>query len=276
MTRRYYSSRAKNKSLSLEDLYVKLQNLYLYFRDREYFKWLANITNKTTPALIKYEAGIALDFRLFPITDWLEVDITEDHIFDAIEFLFDYVSAPCDYGLITDETGFSYSDFQNHDKIAGQLAFREKANMFLSDYKNGYELKEEGIILALGQEGLQYILDAKILPYDEVNVDSKVRQAITKWRNRDLNLSEKKEAIREMADVFEWLKKTNKLKGILERKDESDLFEIANKFDIRHHDPKQNKNYDRNIWYAWIFHFYLATYHAVIRMLLKKQEGKKH
>jgi hypothetical protein len=33
--------------------------------------------------------------------------------------------------------------------------------------------------------------------YDEVHVDSKVRAAIQKWRNRDLSLGAKKEAIRE-------------------------------------------------------------------------------
>ena len=28
-------------------------------------------------------------------------------------------------------------------------------------------------------------------------------------------------------------------------------------------------NYDNKVWYSWMFHFYLATYHAVIRLLKK-------
>ena len=161
-------------------------------------------------------------------------------------------------------------------KLAGRSS-RPTANTFLADYKTGFELTKEGIVLALGVDGLQHILDADIVPFDEANVDSKVKSAIAKWRNRYLSTAEKKEAIRELADGFEWLKKTQNLQRVLAKKDESSIFEIANNFAIRHHDPKQQTNYDRAIWYAWIFHFYLATYHAVIRLLLKEQEarGKK-
>jgi hypothetical protein len=127
------------------------------------------------------------------------------------------------------------------------------------------------MVLALGADGLRQILDAEIVPYDENNVDSKVRDAIKKWRNRELSFSEKKTAIRELADVFEWLKKTKGLATVLDNKDESALFDIANSFAIRHHNPQQRSNYDANIWYAWMFHFYLATYHAAIR-LLKRSE----
>jgi len=154
----------------------------------------------------------------------------------------------------------------------GQKEFRGKVNAFLLEYKTGFELTTEGIILARGTDGLQRIIDAEIVPYDEMNVDSKVRNAITKWRNRHLSLAEKKEAIRELADVFEWLKKTKNLGGVLDSKDESALFDLANNFGIRHHNPNQKTNYDRAIWYSWIFHFYLATYHAAIRLLMKKKK----
>lgn len=116
------------------------------------------------------------------------------------------------------------------------------------------------------------ILDAEIIPYDEVNVDIKVKDAILKWRNRHLDISERKQAIRELADVFEWLKKTGILSKVMNSKDKSAIFEIANKFSIRHRDPTQKREYDENIWYAWIFHFYLATYHAVVRLLKKDQK----
>jgi hypothetical protein len=134
-------------------------------------------------------------------------------------------------------------------------------------------ISKEGTILALGTDGLQHILDAEIIPFDEKNVDSKVRNAIAKWRNRHLSLSDKKEAIRELAEVFEWLKKIQKLDSALDRKDELAIFEIANQFGICHHDPKQKTNYDPAIWYSWIFHFYLATYHAAIR-LLKREDPR--
>ena len=160
-----------------------------------------------------------------------------------------------------------------YEEDAGKEEFRDRANIFLADYKTGFELTKDGTILALGTDGLQHILDAEIIPFDEKNVDSKVRNAIAKWRNRHLSLSDKKEAIRELADIFEWLKKTKKLETVMDRKDESAIFEIANHFGIRHHDPKQKTNYDPIIWYSWIFHFYLATYHAAIR-LLTREDGR--
>jgi hypothetical protein len=265
MPRRYYSSRNKPVSLTLSDLYQKLQNLYLLFRDRDYFKGKAGIRETGLPAAIVREAALALTFQPFPITGWPEADITEDHVFDAIEFLYDRVSKPGNWDPY-------YFDYDGYDEEAGRKEFRETANAFLSDYRAGYELTEDGTILALGTHGLRDILDADILPYDEANVDSKVRSAILKWRNRHLAVSEKKEAIRELADVFEWLKKTKRLDGVLDRKDEAAIFDIANNFAIRHHDPQQKTNYDRSIWYSWIFHFYLATYHAVVRLLAKQEK----
>lgn len=147
--------------------------------------------------------------------------------------------------------------------------------MFLADYKTGFELTKDGAVLALGTHGLQHILDAEILSYDERNVDNKVRNAIAKWRNRDLSLSDKKEAVRELADVFEWLKKTKNLGAVLDTKDESAIFDLANNFGIRHHNPLLKTDYDPAIWYSWIFHFYLATYHAAIRLLIRKEKTAK-
>ncbi len=271
--RRYYSSRTKPKNLSLDELYQKLQNLYLFFRDKDYFKHKAGITSTTLPEAITHEAAIYLSFQPFPITKWSPNTITEDHIFDTIEFLYDRVSKPGELEDMTTETGWNYTDYGSYDDEMGMEEFRDKANIVIADYKNGFELTKAGTILAKGTDGLQYILDADIIPYDEINVDSKVRDAIKKWRNRHLSMSERKEAIRELADVFEWLQKTKNLGNVLSHKDESDLFEIANEFGIRHHNPRQKLDYDPTIWYSWIFHFYLATYHAVIR-LLKKYENE--
>lgn len=271
MTRKYYSSRNSHNKLSLQELYKKLQNLYLFFRDKDYFKEKAGITLQNIPDSITHEASLDLSFQLFPITKWDADNITEEHIFDAIEFLYDRVSKPGVWTIITSETGWNDYDYDSYNTDEGQYEFRDRANSFLSDYKSGFELTKEGNILANGTDGLQYILDAEIIPYDEENVDSKVRNAIIKWRNRQLSFSEKKEAIRELADVFEWLKKTKNLDSVLDNKDDSALFDLANNFSIRHHNPSQKTNYDQTIWYSWMFHFYLATYHATIRLLKKKE-----
>lgn len=248
----------------------------MLFRKQDYFKEKAGITEFDTPKLIKHKAALSLTFQPFPITKWAESDVTEDHIFDVIEFLYDHVSKPGVMQQMTTDMGWNYNDYDGYDKKAGQEEFKDTVNAFLHEYKTGFELTQEGIVLALGTEGLQHILGAEIPEYDEVNVDSKVRNAITKWRNRNLSLAEKKNAIRDLADVFEWLKKSKRLEDVLDKKDDSAIFDIANNFEIRHHDPKQKTNYDRAIWYSWIFHFYLATYHAVIRLLIQRDKEKKY
>jgi len=269
-TRRYYVSRTNPGRLTLEGLYRKLIHLYLFFRDRDYFKEVG-ITTTQLPETIKHKAALSLSFQMFPVTKWAKQDITEDHVFESLEFLHDHASRPGILVDMTTETGWNYSDYDGYDRRAGRAEFRKEANAFLLDYKSGFELTKDGIILALGADGLQHILSAEIIAYDQVNVDDKVRSAIVKWRNRRLSLEEKKAAIRELADVFEWLKKTKKLAEVLDRKDDSAIFDLANNFALRHHNPNQNTKYDRAIWYSWMFHFYLATYHAVIRLLIKHE-----
>ncbi len=274
MARRYYSSRNNPGTLTLDDLYRKLKSLYLWFRERAYFDEVG-ITNAEVPDVIAHEAELSLGFAAFPIAGWPDYAVTEERVFDALEFLYDHVSRPGEWTTLTNETGWNYQGYDGYDKAAGQSDFREQANIFLADYQTGYELTEDGLILAQGGEGLEQILNAHIPIYDEANVDSKVRGAIVKWRNRALSLDEKRSAIRDLADVFEWLKKARNLSAVLDKKDESAIFELANNFAIRHHDPKQKSNYDRKIWYSWIFHFYLATYHAAIRLLIKKEQADK-
>jgi hypothetical protein len=276
MTRQYYSSRNNPTSITLSDLYWKLQNLFELFKEKDYLKSKAGITSSNIPAEIMYEASIALNFQPFPITKWELGTYTEDQIFDTIEFLYDYVSKPGKWANMTDDSGWNYSDYENYDEAAGREEFRRKANQILSEYKTGFELTKDGLILSKATGSLKYILDADIIPYDEINVDSKVQHAIKKWRNRHLSPVEQKEAIREMADVFEWLKKTKDLSNVFDSKDESAIFDIANNFAIRHHNPKQKTQYDSTIWFSWIFHFYLATYHAAIRLLQKKEASEVH
>jgi hypothetical protein len=275
MVRAYYSRRNNPGSLTLDKLYWKFKNLCRRFRDGDFFKEIAGITEDELPNAVLYEAAMAFDFQPFPINQWTTDEVTEDHVFDMIEFLFDRTSKPLEWGVKYTFEGDEYYDYHRYDLDAGRDEFRSHANLILSDYKSGYELGKDGVVLALGADGLQQILSADIVPYDELHVDSKVRGAIQKWRNRDLSLTAKKEAIRELADVFEWLKKTRNLSAVLEHKDESAIFDLANNFSIRHHNPSQKANYDPVIWYSWMFHFYLATYHASIHLLKRKEQKKR-
>lgn len=274
--KRYYSARNRPKTLTLHALRWKVEHLYLFLCEKDYFKGKAGVTKGYVPDEFKHKVAMALGFQPFPLEKWENPHETEDQIFDLIEFLHDHVARPGELVGMTTETGWNYEDYDGYDDVVGQAEFRDHVNAFLRDYKTGFQIGEDGKILSMGPGGLQAILEAEIEPYDEENVDRRVRSAILKWRNRHLDMRERREAIREMADVFEWLRETEQLERVLARKDEAALFEIANKFAIRHHDPKQRKDYDEEIWYPWMFHFYLATYHAVIRSLkrLDKTNGR--
>lgn len=241
----------------------------MLFRDKDYFKSEAGITESGVPESTQYKAMLVLDFQPFPIEEWPETNITEDNIFDAIEYLYDHISKPGELVDMTTDTGWNYTDYEGYDKDAGQEEYRSYTNVFLFRYRNGYELAKDGKILSLGTDGLQNILQADVPVLGDQNIDRKVQGAIIKWRNRHLSIQERREAVRELADVFEWLRKSNLLKRVLYRKDESALFDIANNFAIRHHNPKQRQDYDESIWFSWMFHFYLSTYHAVARMIVK-------
>ncbi len=65
------------------------------------------------------------------------------------------------------------------------------------------------------------------------------------------------------------------LKQILSSNDESDLFNLANNFGIRHHNQRQKTDYDP-AWLSWIFHHYLATIHLATRLVEQRGYAVTH
>ena len=99
---------------------------------------------------------------------------------------------------------------------------------------------------------------------------ARVEAAIHKFRRHRSSIEDRRDAVRDLADVLEYLRP--KLKEVLVSKDEQDLFNIANNFGIRHHREGQKTDYDKAIWLSWVFYFYLATIHAAVR-LIEKSSG---
>lgn len=44
------------------------------------------------------------------------------------------------------------------------------------------------------------------------------------------------------------------------------IFGIVNSYKIRHNNDKQFDEYNKKVWYEWMFHYYLSTVHAVLRL----------
>lgn len=202
--------------------------------------------------------------NLFPVYEKLP-DYSEDDLFDMIEFLHDHTSK----GLKGhyhqwNNCGYHYEEFNDQE---GQKYFRESINPILKDYLTGFEISDNGEILRLSENGLSNLFEADIPTNDTENIKNRMDSAIIKFRRHKSTLEDRKESIRELADVLEYLRPT--IKKNLDKKDENDLFNIANNFGIRHHNKDQKTDYDKAIWYSWIFYFYLATIHSVLRMTKK-------
>ncbi len=143
-------------------------------------------------------------------------------------------------------------------------------NEQLRDYGQGYELSDQGEIRPLPPPGMAQLFEAQV-PTDDEN-KKRVEAAIHKFRGRDSSIDDRRHAVRDLADVLEFLRP--KVKSILTKKDERDLFELANRFGIRHNNERQLIQYDPAIWLSWMFYYYLASIHALTRLLEKREQDE--
>lgn len=204
--------------------------------------------------------------NLFPIETKLE-NYTEEDFFDILEFLYDHCAKGLEGYYHDDDSwmrGCKRYHYQSYDDLQGQKHFRETMNNILVDYKDGFEISENGEILILSDNGLSNLFEADIPTNNPEYISNKMNAAILKFRKGKSTLDDRKEAIRELADVLEYVRPD--IKKYLDKKDDNDIFNIANNFGIRHHNVDQKTNYNKTIWYSWIFYYYLATLHAVLRI----------
>ncbi|MCF7838331.1 MAG: hypothetical protein K9N49_06845 [Candidatus Marinimicrobia bacterium] len=206
---------------------------------------------------------------LWPIATKLP-DYVEGDLFDVMEFLFDCVSKPVEkYYHSFSNCGWHYTMF---DQSLGQAEFQAEINKLLRDYQDGFEMSQEGEILSAVAPGFENLLDAELPTDDLRNVKCKVNHAVLKFRRYSATVNDRHDAIRELADVLEFLR--GQVKNVLNSSDESDLFNIINRFGIRHHNQQQKTDYDQAIWIRWMFYYFLATIHAVLRLIAKNEAGQ--
>jgi hypothetical protein len=278
MLRRYYSVRTGKNPLGTSiDLFALSSLFYTAYRQLEeagYFQEHFGYTcvdAGDVPGKLGGDITASILFHLRKEFVWPFPEkfagLTEDDLFDLIEFLHDHVSKPTDgYHHTYAQCGWHYHTF---DAKGGRAEYRERVNLLLESYKSGYELSEPGEILELAQQGTAPLLAAN-LPSIDGNVTERVTSAIAKYRRYRSTIAERRDAIRDLADVLEYIRP--KLKEVLTKPDEADLFNIVNNFGIRHHNQQQKSDYDASIWLSWMFYFYLATIHAAMRMLDKKAQ----
>jgi hypothetical protein len=106
--------------------------------------------------------------------------------------------------------------------------------------------------------GLEDLLEPKLLGASKA-LQMRVRGAIAKYRRRHSDRTDRRDAVRDLGDVLEPLRKeaTKHLS-----KDETDLFNILNNFGLRHNNEAQKDDYDA-VWLSGLFYHYLIMIHVL-------------
>jgi hypothetical protein len=261
------NSNPAKDGLTLNDLKKLFKRVYDYMGQNDYFDEsfyaYEECYDDRKPKIPDVEFEILLKIRkknLWPISEFIE-NYSEDDLFDIIEFLHIHVSKPIN-GVWNDYQQINCWD--KFDKAEGQKEFREKINEILGAYIGKFELSKNGEILKTPEIGFEKIFKAKI-PSNDEKVRQRINSAIRQYRRQGATVDDRRHAVKDLTDIFELLRP--KVKSILTKKDESDLFNIANNFGIRHHNEIQKTDYDANLWLSWMFYFYLATIHLCLRKI---------
>jgi hypothetical protein len=209
--------------------------------------------------------------HLWPINEDRLGSYEEDDLFDIIELLHDCVSKGVKgFHHTWGECGWHYETFG--EPVAAQQEYRDAINAILSDYERPHEVTKDGEVVEQGPRGLRGLLQAPKPPGDPNDVQARVEAAIDKFRHRGASTHDRRDALKNLADILEFLRP--QAKNVLMKKDEADLFELVNSFGIRHHNQQQKTDYDPLIWQSWMFYYLLAAIHATTRLIEKASTAR--
>lgn len=198
----------------------------------------------------------------------LEPDEWDDDVFyDLVEVFHDLAARPRtrryhDYG------GCGW-DFGGFAADIGRALYRWRLNELLATGDLQLRLADAGEDIG---RLVQVVDDARTDLVERVlrtsaPVAGAVDHAIALFRGRAATEHEKRSAIVALANVLEDRRKL--LKENLFSDDEGALFQIANKFDLRHRNEKQHADYDP-AFRDWVFWWYLATIELTDRLLARQ------
>jgi hypothetical protein len=193
--------------------------------------------------------------HLWPVSQYAD-EWDDDTLFDMMEFVHDHVSTgDRDTGR---EHGFSDCGwhFVHFTPEPARTRYRHEVNEVLQRIEPGYEMTAGGEIVRAVPDGVAPLLETAPRRL-EPNQKQHVEAAVTKYRARSSTPTDRRDAVRDLADVLEHLRA--QVKATLSRQDEAMLFEMANKFWVRHNKPGEHRDYDHDAWWSWLFYVYLAS-----------------
>jgi len=189
----------------------------------------------------------------------------EVSLFTWIEFIHDHVAKPNEQeGRYHTWSGCGWHYDCRTDRFDISTArneWRSKVNSVLKFYQGGCHLSEQGEIVRDAPNGIARLITTTLAPQVADTHQAKVANAISTFHLGRSTREQRKQAVRDLIDVLEFHREA--VKEHLSKKDEADLFNIANNFALRHHRADQRDDYD-DAWLTWMFYVYLATVHLVL------------
>jgi hypothetical protein len=152
-----------------------------------------------------------------------------------------------------------------YDQARGKRELRATVNEVLALRTPPAEMLVGGEIVERGPEELHSLVEEPLSPdrqRDDITVA--VEEAVEMFRRRGATVTDRQAAVQRLAGALEGLRAEARRR--LLSNDESDLFNIANNFAIRHHNARQRTDYDRGLYLEWLFYWYLATVRLLVRI----------
>lgn len=187
----------------------------------------------------------------------------EDLLFDLIETFHDLAARP--RARRYTDTGYRYSGGYSTD--VGRAYYRWRINPLLDRLDPKLRLADSGEDLGRlvqATDDARGGLVDRVLAAPDHQVADQVQHAIALFRRRGATTHDKRSAVVALANVLE--DRRALLKSNLFSDDETQLFHIANRFDLRHRNDKQHTDYDP-AFRDWVFWWYLATIELTDRII---------
>jgi hypothetical protein len=189
-----------------------------------------------------------------------------DVFLDVVEVLHDLIARPRSGSIHTySGCGWHYSEFSRE---AGRRLYRWQVNSLLDrsdlSLRLASEGEDEGRLVEATDDARTDLLRKMAERSDDLA--GRIGHAVALFRRRDATAHDKRSAVIVLGLVLE--ERRALLKGVLYTGDEGALFEIANKFAIRHEDQRQKSEYDP-VFLDWIFWWYLATIELTDRVIAR-------
>ncbi|WP_298459812.1 hypothetical protein [uncultured Cellulomonas sp.] len=188
-----------------------------------------------------------------------------DHAYTVIEAAHHFVARPRKRSYHSYGGEWHYDDF---DRRAGQGVFRWRMNGLLERSNSLLRLDSSGVLKETTGDPRDELVESLVHDAEAPSPDA-LSHAIEQFRRRGATRVEKRTAVVALAGILE--EHRDLLKEEMLQGDEGALFQIANKFAIRHQRADQQPNY-ADAYLDWVFWWYLATV-DLLRQLLARSSA---